>query len=146
MIDKASDVQIWESVTGDTEGDPTWDLLRAAVYLKDNRIPPRGFTTRSQHYEHTAIHGAAATDGDFNRDGEREGTGADVVTYRVALGGRRGKLAVRVDLLYQACPPDFMANLLAAETSASRRLAKYEKDARKTPETVRSKIIVVDVE
>ena len=42
VITAADQVQIYEPIMGDTEGKVTYTLLRAATYLKDNRLLPAG--------------------------------------------------------------------------------------------------------
>ncbi len=42
-IDDAEQVQIYESIMGNTDGEVTTTLLRGAGYLKDNRLLPSGF-------------------------------------------------------------------------------------------------------
>ena len=42
VITAADQVQIYEPIMGDTEGKVTYTLLRAATYLKDNRLLPGG--------------------------------------------------------------------------------------------------------
>lgn len=42
-IDSANQVMIYETGTADTDGNVTFSLLRAAGYVKDNRLLPAGF-------------------------------------------------------------------------------------------------------
>ncbi|MGC8781083.1 MAG: hypothetical protein ACP5UQ_09485, partial [Anaerolineae bacterium] len=42
LITAADQVQIYEPIMGDHEGKVTYTLLRAARYLKDNRLLPAG--------------------------------------------------------------------------------------------------------
>jgi hypothetical protein len=67
--------------------------LRAATYLKDNRLLPSGFDKLAVP-DDVRVAGAAANDPDF------EG-GSDIVTYRVPVGNASG-LAITAELNYQA--------------------------------------------
>jgi hypothetical protein len=60
-------------------------LLRASSYIKDNRIPPKGFTTTHTSYDTTAIFGSAVFDPNFNKENTTEGTGNDIVKYRIPV-------------------------------------------------------------
>src|SRR4029453_10772298 len=70
QITAADQVQIYESVMGTPAGVPTTGLLQATQYLKDNRLPPRGFHKETAAPE-LAVYGEAATDADFTGDGDR---------------------------------------------------------------------------
>ena len=118
-------------------------LDRSAGHLKDNRLPPRGFSTAGERDRDIAIVGAAATDEDFNRDGEREGTGRDVVTYRIDVRGAHGTLEVQADLLYQSFQSGFLEDLLSHDTPAVRRLERLFKGRNTTPETVETQRVTV---
>ncbi len=92
IITSADQVQIYEPIMADTDGNITHTLLRAKSYLKDNRLTPEGFDKRNAPADIT-VHGAAASDGDFDN-------GRDTITYRVDVGGRRD-LIITAELLYQ---------------------------------------------
>jgi hypothetical protein len=110
VITSEGQVQIYEAVTGDTDGRMTRSLLRAAMYLKDNRLPPEGFTSAHPAYDSTAIAGDALTDTDFNRDGMAEGTGSDVVTYMVPLPAP-GTLRASAEICFQTVTPELVDEL-----------------------------------
>lgn len=97
--------QIYEFVLADVNGDFTTILERADGSLKDNRLPPRGFSTSHSAYDTTKVYGAALTDPDFNYDGTQEGSGADVIHYNVPLGGYTGLIDIRSRIYYQAISP-----------------------------------------
>jgi hypothetical protein len=108
VITQASQKQIYEMVMGDVNGDLTTVLERSATHLKDNRIPPVGFTTMHYAYDTCQIAGAAQTDADFNKNGAVEGTGKDIVHYHVPLNGYSGFFNVKVYVYYQTLPPAFL--------------------------------------
>jgi len=83
IIRNADDVQIYEGVMVDVDGNVTNRLLRASQYIKDNRIPPAGFVSTHPSYDTTRIFGDAELDLNFNRDNGIEGSGSDLVTYRI---------------------------------------------------------------
>jgi hypothetical protein len=131
-ITRPEQVQVYQAIMGDREGQATTSLLRAHTYLKDNRIPPRGYRPDGPHVEHTAVCGEAAADPDFNVDG----SGSDRITYRIPLPPRaRPKTAV-VELLYQPVPPESVSRLLESPGPAARTFAELYRRADKTPERV----------
>lgn len=93
LITSADQVQIYESVLGDTDGNVTQTLLRAAEYLKDNRLTPAGFDKNSVPYD-VAVQGNALDDLNFNE-------GIDEITYRIRDTGTTDHLFVEVSLDYQ---------------------------------------------
>ncbi len=109
-ITSPGQVQIYEAVIGDADSAVTRSLLRAAHYLKDNRIPPAGFTRSHPAYDSTAIAGEAENDPDFNRDGTAEGTGSDQVTYRILAPGVTAFTAT-VEVCYQSVNPELVEEI-----------------------------------
>jgi len=80
-----NDIQIYEGVMADVDQAVTYTLLRASSYIKDNRIPPKGFTTTHPSYDTTAIFGSAVFDPNFNKENLVEGTGSDIINYRIPV-------------------------------------------------------------
>ncbi|GAB4288116.1 MAG: hypothetical protein Kow0098_05430 [Ignavibacteriaceae bacterium] len=85
LIDSEDQVQIYEGVLQDLNDQVTYTLLKAASYKKDNRIPPKGFTSSHLSYDTTAITGNALYDDNFNIADSVEGSGSDIVTYRIPV-------------------------------------------------------------
>ncbi len=83
LINNENDIQIYEGVMADVDDAVTYTLLRASSYIKDNRIPPKGFLSTHPSYDTTAICGNAVSDPDFNKENLAEGTGSDIVNYRI---------------------------------------------------------------
>jgi hypothetical protein len=100
-------------IPGDVNGDFTSLLERAAVVLKDNRIPPEGFTTASPVYDTTLISSDAISDPDFNKTGVTEGSGIDYVSVHAPVSGAVGNLKIRAKMFYQAVPPKWVDQLFA---------------------------------
>lgn len=138
VITAENQAQIYESVMKDVNGAATETLLRGAGYLKDNRLPPRGFVTTAARYTDMAIQGDAASDPNFNRVANSEGTGRDTVTYQIDVAGQSGELIVLTELLYQSARPSSIDSLLTHNTAAVTRFNGYYASADKAPERVQS--------
>ena len=130
VITESSQVQIYEFVIADVTGTPTNLLERAAITLKDNRLPPIGFRTDHPVYDTTLVVGANVEwdmeAGDFNRaESGAEGTGADVVHYAFPLPELSGcsNCSVTARLWYQAMPPRWVAPMFEVETDV---IAEFE--------------------
>ncbi len=83
--------------------------MQAAQYLKDNRVPPIGFTnSKAAILEVQTIPDGVSGDGDFNCVSTDEGCGTDSVHYQVDVQGQTGSYLVEVRLLYQATQPGFV--------------------------------------
>ena len=140
VVTKPDQVQIYEAVMGDTAGRVTHSLLRAANYLKDNRLPPRGFRPDGSENAHTAILGAAAQDANFNA----HGSGHDEVTYRVTVNSASGPLVAEVELLYQSVPPEAVAHLLQSRGPAAEEFMKLFSSADRQPERVCQSRVMIE--
>lgn len=103
-ITSEEQVQVYEAVPLDVDDQVTYTLLRAASYVKDNRIPPKGFTSSHLSYDTTKIYGNALNDPDFNKDGTTEGTGKDIITYKFPKPAGTDFTA-SVKLCYQSIKP-----------------------------------------
>jgi hypothetical protein len=91
LITAEDQVQIYEMVMGDVNGNPTTVLERAATMLKDNRLVPLGFSTMHSAYDTTKIVGAALLDPNFNH------------------------ITVRAKLHFQAVPPRWVEEMFAID-------------------------------
>jgi hypothetical protein len=114
-INSPDQVQVYEDVMRDLNGNVTLGFLRAADYVKDNRIPPAGFDSAACYNDTVAIHGSAIYDPDFNRYNGVWGTGADVVHYRVPTAA-----GVAVEVCYQSVAPElirFLRNYTTPEVA-----------------------------
>lgn len=108
-ISSADQVQIYEMVPVDQAGSFTNVLERCFTSIKDNRLAPQGFRTSDPVYDTTRIIGVTG-DPDFNLfpDGS-EGSGADILHFRLPNDGYTGRLSVRARVWYQSLPPKWMA-------------------------------------
>jgi hypothetical protein len=132
LITRPEEVQIYQSVMMDTEGKPTWTLLRGAAYHKDNRLPPRGFSRATTNTVHIEVAGEAANDPNFNA----AANGRDTVTYRFEVPPSKTKLTIEVELLYQSVPPETVAYLLNSGDPEARAFAKMYRRQNHRPERV----------
>ena len=124
LIDAPEQVQIYESVTRDTDGKLTHTLLRAAGYLKDNRLTPRGFD-KNRVPRDVAVVGEALRDSNFNQ-------GSDEISYRFSSEGT-GDLRLTATLYYQVIAHGLLQDLFAETGLPQVRSfqAMYEKQALK---------------
>ncbi|MBE0570753.1 MAG: T9SS type A sorting domain-containing protein [Ignavibacteriaceae bacterium] len=97
LIDAEDQVQVYEGVFINNEQQVTYTLLRAFEYIKDNRLPPQGFTTNYVGYDTVKIVGNALDDTNFNRYGTYQGSGGDSVTYLIpGLPGTEYRITAEV--------------------------------------------------
>ncbi len=110
-------VQIYEAIMGTGTGRVTTGLLSAEVYLKDNRLLPRGFDKRVAP-DDVAVRGAAFDDPDF-------AGGEDRVRYVVDVAGAKGPLTVEAQLWYQTIAYRWADNLRQYAAPEPRRFVTY---------------------
>jgi hypothetical protein len=125
--------QIYEMVMGDVNNNYTSTLERGAVMLKDNRIPPDGFTTSSSVYDTVAVVGVGAGDTDFNLENSAEGSGTDYVHYHVPVSGITGTLSAKAKLYYQSVAPKFLDEMFALSTAPINTFRDMYDNADKQP-------------
>ncbi len=114
-ITSAEQVQIYQSVLGNSEGNDTVALLHAAEYIKDNRLLPRGYSDTHPDHEHTAPIGVSG-DPDFS-------AAQDTTHYAATFDGTAA--SVEVELVYQALGNRWVRDLLevpAADVEAFRTM------------------------
>lgn len=109
VISSSNDVQVYEAITGDTTGQANYSMMRAATYLKDNRLLPAGSQASSLPAE---IRPDATTLADSNFSG-----GSDEVTYRLA-GLGVGPFTVEAELNYQTASYRYLQDLYTYSTEA----------------------------
>jgi len=101
-ITAADQVQVYETVLGDSDDNITFTLLRSSQYLKDNRLTPQGFNKLAVPTD-VAVRGRAFNDANFN-------LGSDEVVYRFPVTAT-GTLDVSVALNYQTISHGFLQDL-----------------------------------
>ncbi|MEO8071479.1 MAG: hypothetical protein ABI652_08755 [Acidobacteriota bacterium] len=103
VIERPEQVEIYESIMGDTASAPTTGLLTAVKYLKDNRLLPRGFEKQTATAD-IAVFGSAAGDASFVG-------GIDRIRYVVQAPSGRRTGRITVELLYQPIAYRWAQNL-----------------------------------
>lgn len=135
-ISAEDQVQIYEMVMGNINGDFTTVLTQAVDQLKDNRIAPTGFSATHNAWDTVKIVGNALADPDFNWDGSTEGTGADIVHYHVPINGYTDDIIVHARVYYQAIPPRWVSGLPTGGTPEIQLFESLYAAADKTPSLV----------
>ena len=134
VISSPEQIAIYESVLGDVNGNISYVLLHAAEYLKDNRIPPKGFSRSDVPANGvTAIIGEATADNDFNTEVAASGSGQDTVHYQVDVSNHTGPYRIEAKLNYQSVRPGFVDSLHAEDHP---RIARYKQMYAAVPPTV----------
>ncbi|PRP96585.1 hypothetical protein ENSA5_36610 [Enhygromyxa salina] len=105
-LGQQNQAQIWEAVMADTEGQPTYRLLRGASYYKDNRLLPTGWDPQLASEAIAAV--GVAGDPDF-------GAGGDTVSVVVEAPADAGPYEVEARAYYQPLSPRFVAELFALD-------------------------------
>ena len=131
-ITQQDQVQIYEAIMGNTDSNVTYTLLRAASYLKDNRIPPAGFD-KNTVVNDIRVTGAAMSDSNFN-------SGIDLITYKVNIGAASANsISYSAELKYQSLAYGFVKDLF--QDNSNPEVAKFE--ALYENATIRSETISV---
>ncbi len=138
MINQNNVTQIYEYVMGDVNGQFTSVLERAAIILKDNRIPPAGFTTTASMYDTVKISADALADANFNKINGVEGSGSDITYFRIPVAGITGNIQVNAKLYYQSVPPKWLDEMFTLNTAPIDTFKAMYLAADKTPVLVAS--------
>ncbi len=129
LITQPDQVQIYESVMRNAEGEVTYTMMRGAGYVKDNRLLPYGFNKKAASPDIRVI-------GRADRDGNFLG-GSDIVTYKISTGASPGPFTVTVELLYTSISYAFINDLSRDENlSLVQRFQHYYDKSDRTPVTV----------
>ena len=143
IIRNADRTQIYEGVLVDVNGEVTNTLLRAASYIKDNRLPPKGFVASHASYDSISIEGVGE-DPNFNYNGSIEGSGSDMVTYRIKPT-ENGDLTITAELCYQTLKPHISSRLATLPTLEAERLTRMHSGQHKDPEIITAAATVFTV-
>ncbi|MBT8495759.1 MAG: hypothetical protein KJO07_22105, partial [Deltaproteobacteria bacterium] len=126
-LTSSDQVYVLEAIMANQSGNPTFTLLRAASYAKDNRLLPRGW---SDQYSKIAQIAPVGTDGDADFTG-----GGDQLDIDLALASD-GQLTVRARLLYQPVSARFLAELARWDTPEIRAFLTMLRAVGPSPEVV----------
>jgi len=130
VITRPDQVQIYEAVMQDSDGAVTYTLLRGALFRKDNRLLPIGFSKETASRDVVPA-GEALADANFIG-------GSDDLQYRINRVGRAGPFTVTARLLHQTVSYAFAADLLAdaAADPVIESFATLYRNATKIPVTL----------
>jgi hypothetical protein len=104
LISQADQVQIYEGILADTDGQVTTRLLRAAAFIKDNRLLPAGFQSNPA-IPALDPQGQAALDPNFT-------AAADTLSLQIDVSQAQGPFTLEVTLLYQTIGYRWAMNLI----------------------------------
>ncbi|MDF1581789.1 MAG: multiheme c-type cytochrome [Methyloprofundus sp.] len=116
VITSADQVQIYEAIMQDYQGNVTYTLLRGSDYLKDNRLLPNGFNKQTAPAD-VKVAGAAFDDANFIG-------GSDETRYTLS-GLVPDNYSVSIELVYQTLAYGFAQDLFkdkAKEVTDFKRL------------------------
>lgn len=119
LISESSQVQIYEMIMGNEDGEMTTKLLRAVYPLKDNRLPPRGFSNQHISYDTVKIVGQADSDPDFNKNEGTQGSGSDQVVYEINVKPGSGAVQITVKVFYQTISEKWLQDIFDSGTEES---------------------------
>lgn len=129
-------VQIYEMVMGDVNGQKTNVLNRGSSHLKDNRLVPLGFGYNGALYDTTEVVLGIA-DPDFNHN-PNAGSGTDILHYAIATNGYQEGVIAGVEVYYQAIPPHWTESLLESSTPEIDAMSGMLQSADLSPQLMKS--------
>ena len=137
VIRQPDQVQIYEPILADPDGDVTTVLLSALTYVKDNRLLPAGFDKTTAE-EFIKVRGAASNDEDFLGGGDR-------VQYQVKVDGASTPLMVEAELWYQPIGYRWAHNLADRQAEEiDRFVGYYEEFAGTSAVAIAETAVIVD--
>ncbi len=142
MINENEKVQIYEMVMGNVNSDPTTILERAYSQLKDNRIPPQGFTTTFSSYDTVQIAGQAFTDEDFNKVNGSEGSGKDILHFHIPISGLADNVSITANIFYKTVTDKWLENMFTYSSTEIDKFKEYYNNADREPVLVGSNNLV----
>jgi hypothetical protein len=125
VITQTDQVQIYEAIMANSDGEVTYTLLRAGAYAKDNRLIPPG-TLKEDLPADIAVYGKAASDSNFD-------SGGDIISYQIDVDSAQGPFTLNAELLYETLSYRFVHDFIKDETSLTNRFGTYYAMADKTP-------------
>ena len=142
VIRSEAEVQIYEIVPANRQGEPTHRLLSASQAVKDNRLLPRGFRpARHDLGKDVAVIGEAQHDSSFNAK-----EGSDVITYRVRPP-TTSMVTIDVWVYYQSIRPGAIDELRAFQTPDIRAFLEIVDELDELrPELIWSQSLVIQTE
>lgn len=136
IINSPDQVQIYETILHDATGEVTTELLRSAVYQKDNRLLPSGYDKRTA-VDDIAVYGFASDDENFQANGDK-------IRYEIDVTGYELPFRVDVQLLYQAIGYRWAENIAQLESLEAKRFATYYQSIPHEPVALAEASLVVE--
>ncbi|MFM1931362.1 MAG: hypothetical protein RL226_665 [Bacteroidota bacterium] len=143
VIRSEDQMQIYEMVMGDVNGDFTTILERAATHLKDNRLVPRGFKVSDAQYDSTAVVGVWPSDENFNYASGIEGSGTDEIRYHIASNGNHEALQITIRALYHSVPFKWVDGLSGLDDPFVQHFQEMFAESNTAPFEVASETFIV---
>ncbi len=140
IINSKEQVQIYQMVMGNVNGDVTSTLLHAAFPLKDNRLPPVGFSTSHPNYDTVKIVGSAENDANFNFNNQ----GGDIINFHIPTHQYTGLLTAEVRVFYQTISPRWITDLFAETFAEIDLFETLYNEADKSPVLMKSVQFISD--
>lgn len=136
VIELPREVQVYEAVMEDSNGEVTFTLLHGARYNKDNRLLPRGWASTHRRGPATAPVGTS-NDGNFL-------AGADKVVYVVDAPPNRGPFRIEATLYYQTLGARYADELFTHDVKEMRYFRTLYEQADTRPETLSRHAMTVE--
>jgi len=137
LITSEQQVQIYETIMGNTENKVTYTLLESAQYLKDNRVLPQGFDKNTVP-DDVGVYGLAKTDDSFIQ-------GQDSLRYQIDVSQFNSNyFTIELSLDYQPVAYSFLQDLFTDESVAVARFKAYNDSAVVKFETIATDSVQVN--
>ena len=130
VITADDQVQIYETVMADVNGDVTTVLLRGAGYAKNNRLLPIGFDKITASLD-IAVKGTAYYDTNFTG-------GSDCIMYTFEVGDTEGPFTVTAELYYLSISYNWAEKIRGYDSTEGDTFLKYYDATPNTPVLVGS--------
>ena len=121
VITDETQVQIYEELIVNTEGRITTSFVGLDHPVKNNRLLPKGWRLDGPFANVTGPHGEAEKDAEYvNKAGS---SGADTITYRIALNEKIRDACRDRGPYYQSIPPYYLKERFTIAGTGNKRLA-----------------------
>lgn len=131
VIESENQVQIYQAIMKDVDDKVTFTLLRGSSYIKDNRIPPKGFKKDHTDYTDAAIVGEADKDPNFNKVSS-DASGSDLIRYNIPVENSLDNYKIIAKLYYRTISKKFADELFNHSTEKVNSFkAMYDKEDQK---------------
>ena len=129
-------VQIYETVLADWNGDVTYTLLRATDFAKDNRLLPAGFDIDTAPLD-VQVFGKATSDLNFIG-------GQDNISYAIPVEADSWPVTVTAELFYQPVAYSFVQDLAIDAAAFGEHFLGYNATADQSPDLISTEVTVIE--